>query len=192
MKLLRAFIALEIPAEIKKALDLDTAGLRQRAGGLVRWVSPENMHLTLKFLGETPQPRLDTLGRATQEICRRQAPFQVNVVGMGCFPNLRWPRVIWVGLEAPPDLSQLQARIEAAAAELGCPVEARAFSAHLTVGRVREQAAEADLKKLAAAVAELKDLNAGSFMAQSVTVFKSELRPAGPLYSSLFIAQLGI
>lgn len=191
MTVLRAFIALEIPAEIKKALELQTANLRQRAGSLVRWVSPENTHLTLKFLGDIPAGGVEALAQAIQAVCSQQSGFEITTGGVGCFPNLRQPCVIWIGLEDAPELFPLQARLDAATAALGYPAEARVFSAHLTIGRVREQITPVDLKKLIDILAEKATAGRGSFPAQYVTLFKSELRPDGPRYSALFRAQMG-
>ncbi len=192
MTVLRAFIALEIPVDIKKALDLETASLRQRTGSLVRWVSPENTHLTLKFLGDVQADRLDALSQVIQVVCNQQAPFEITTGSLGCFPNAGRPRVIWIGLDAPADLLQLRGRLADEMTGLGFPVDAHGFSAHLTIGRVREQVAPGDLKKLVASLVEQKISGSGSFSVRSVTLFKSELRPGGPLYTALFVAHLGI
>lgn len=191
MELLRAFIAIEIPSEIKKAIASQTASLQKNAGRSVRWVTPENTHLTLKFIGELSSANVGLLTQALQAECSQQDCFKITVRGVGSFPNLHRPRVIWVGLQAPPDLNRLQHRLEAAAARLGYEAEERPFSAHLTIGRVREQASQDELKRLEAALTGLEIGELGTFTARSVTLFKSELRPAGPLYTSLFCAQMG-
>ncbi len=191
MTLLRIFIAIEIPAEIKNAIAIQTSSLRQRAGNLVRWVTPENTHLTIKFLGDIKPEGLEPLAQAIQAVCRQQAAFEINVSGSGCFPNLRQPRIIWVGLNAPPDLGLLHGQIEAAMLPLGHAVEARSFSAHLTIGRVREPLKPADLALLRSALAEQNSGELGTFSVCSLTLFKSELRPGGPLYTPLFNARMG-
>jgi 2'-5' RNA ligase len=191
MNLLRAFIAIEIPTEIKKAIAVQTASLYKNAGCAVRWVTTENTHLTLKFLGELSLANVGLLSQALQIGCGQQAPFDITVSGAGSFPNLRRPRVIWIGLSAPPDLNRLYHKVEAAAARLGYPAEDRPFSAHLTIGRVREQASPDELKYLQAALAGLDIGELGVFTARAVTLFKSELQPAGPLYTPLFSAQMG-
>jgi RNA 2',3'-cyclic 3'-phosphodiesterase len=192
MNLLRAFIAIEIPAEIKKAIAVQTASLHKDAGHAVRWVVPENTHLTLKFLGELSPANMGLLSQALQAECGQQAPFEIAVGGMGSFPNPRRPRVIWVGLKHPPDLNQLQRKVEAAAALLGYAAEDKPFSAHLTIGRVREQATLDEMKQLQSALAGLHIGELGMFTARAVTLFKSELQPSGPLYTPLFSAQMGI
>lgn len=191
MTLLRAFIAIEIPAEIKKAIAVQTAGLHQAAGRAVRWVTSENTHLTLKFLGELSPANVGLLSQALQVECSQQSSFEITVGGLGSFPNLRRPRLIWVGLNTPPDLNQLQHRVEAAAARLGYAPEDKPFSAHLTIGRVREQASPEETKQLQAALTGLNIGVLGTFTAGTVTLFKSELQPAGALYTPLFSARMG-
>ncbi|HEY3311968.1 MAG TPA: RNA 2',3'-cyclic phosphodiesterase [Anaerolineales bacterium] len=189
--LLRAFIAIEIPTEIKKTISVQTANLQREAGRAVRWVTSENTHLTLKFLGELSPANMELLTQALENECSLQVPFEISVRGVGCFPNSHRPRVIWVGLNSPPDLERLQHRVEAAAARLGYAPEERPFSAHLTIGRVREQASQDEMKKIEAALAGLKIGELGRFTASTVTLFKSELQPSGPHYTPLFSAGLG-
>ena len=188
---LRAFIALEVPDAIQQALALQIASLQTTCGRAVRWVACENIHLTLKFLGELAPARVEALSHSLLAECSQQTGFEVNVSGLGGFPNLRRPRVIWAGLQAPPELGRLQRGIELAAARLGCPVEQKPFSAHLTIGRVREQATPAEIQALQTAFCGPQPVEFGRFSARSVTLFKSELRPAGPLYTPLFSAHLG-
>lgn len=190
MDLLRAFIAIEIPSEIKKAIATQTASLQKSAGRMVRWVTSENTHLTLKFLGELSTTNVSLLSQALQAECSQQPPFLITVKGIGCFPSLHRPRVIWVGLQAPPDLMRLQHRVESAAARLGYEPEDRPFSAHLTIGRVREQASQSEMKQLEAGLAVMQIGELGSFTARSVILFKSELRPVGPLYTPLYCANM--
>ena len=173
MDSLRAFIAIEIPAGIKKALALQTASLQAEAGRAVRWVATENIHLTLKFLGELSPTNVGLLSQAIQFECNQQAPFEISVSGLGSFPNLH----------------RLQHRIELAAAGLGYSVEDKPFSAHLTIGRVREGVAPDEMKSLQAALSGAQAGEFGRFTARTVTLFKSELQPAGPLYTALFSAQ---
>jgi len=191
MNLLRAFIAIEIPAEIKKAIAAQTACLQPNTGRAVRWVTTENTHLTLKFLGEISPANLDMLSQALQSECSQMAPFDITVSGLGCFPNARRPRVIWIGLNVPAELNKLQHKIEAATARLGYTPEDKPFSPHLTLGRVREQATADELKQLHASLEAISIGTLGTFTAHTVHLFKSDLQPAGPIYSHLFSARLG-
>src|SRR5690349_12066884 len=138
MSLLRTFIAIEIPEEIKKEIAGQTAGLRRLVGKSVRWVTPENIHLTLKFLGEISSSNIDLLAQTLKIEAGGHAAFDITVGNVGAFPSPRRARVLWIGLDAPPALSRLQHNIEAVTARLGYPADDKPFSAHLTVGRVRE------------------------------------------------------
>jgi 2'-5' RNA ligase len=191
MNLLRAFIAIEIPADIKKAIAVKTARLQKDAGHAVRWVAPENTHLTLKFLGELSPANVGLVSQALQAECNQQSVFEIVVCGVGCFPNPRRPRVIWVGLKAPPELNRLQRKVEAAAALLGYEAEDKPFSPHLTIGRVREQGSPDELNRLQEALSGLEIGELGRFATRAVTLFKSELLPSGPIYTPLFSAQMG-
>lgn len=190
MSLLRAFIASDIPPEIKQAISSQTASLRKESGRAVRWVTPENIHLTLKFLGEVSASNLELLAQALRAECAQIAPFTVSVEGLGCFPNLRRPRVVWLGLTAPPELNHLQRQAESAAARLGYPPEDKPFSPHLTIGRAREQASPAELQTLRALLEHTTLRCLGAFTIEEIHLYKSDLKPAGPVYTRLATARL--
>jgi 2'-5' RNA ligase len=191
MNLLRAFIAIEIPSEIKKAIAAQTASLQFNTGQSVRWVTAENTHLTLKFLGEVSPTNVDLLSQAIQAECSQITPFDITVSGLGCFPNAHRPRVIWIGLLVPPELNKLHYKIEATTARLGYTPEEKTFSPHLTIGRVRDQATVIELKQLHDSLESATIGTLGTFTAHTVHLFKSELKPGGPIYSQLFSARLG-
>jgi 2'-5' RNA ligase len=190
MSLLRAFIAIEIPGEIKKTIAARLVDLQKSSGHAVRWVAPENLHLTLKFLGEISPASVELLCQALQTECDQHAHFEITVSGLGGFPSLHRPRSLWFGLEAPPRLNHLQYKLEAATARLGYATEDKPFSPHLTIGRIREQASSAELQLLNSALQKLQVGQLGSFSVQSVQLFKSDLHPDGPVYTSLFAARL--
>lgn len=190
MSLLRAFIAIEIPPEIRQAISRQTAGLREAAGRSVRWVAVENIHLTLKFLGEVSVANLEVLAQTVQAECAQTAPFSVSVEGLGCFPNPRRPRVLWIGLTAPPALTHLQRQIEASAARLGYTPDEKPFAPHLTIGRVREQASPAELQTLRGLVENTTLPHLGDFTVREIGFYKSNLKPEGPVYTRLAIAPL--
>ncbi len=190
MSLLRAFIAIEVPEEIKKEIAIQTAGLRQLVGRSVRWVAPENIHLTLKFLGEISASNIDLLTQTLKTEAGRQAAFEISVGNLGAFPNPRRARVLWVGLDSPPALGRFQHNIETATAQLGYPTEGKPFSAHLTVGRVREQISSAEAQSLRSALENTKIGILGTFATKFVHLFRSDLRPGGPMYTCLFTAAL--
>lgn len=190
MSLLRAFIALDIPPEIIQSISTVTASLRKETGHTVRWVAPENIHLTLKFLGEVSPANLEHLSARLAAECEHHPPFDISVKNLGCFPNLRQPRVIWAGLIIPPQLLRLQSQIESAAARLGYAAETRPFSPHLTIGRVREQAGAAELQTLRSLLEKAASGDFGTFTARAVHLYKSDLNPGGPVYTRLNSAPL--
>jgi 2'-5' RNA ligase len=191
MSLLRAFIAIEVPIEIKKAIAAQSNDLQKHAGRSVRWVTPENLHLTLKFLGEISPASVELLCQTLQAECSQHHPFEITVSGLGCFPNSHRPRILWIGLDVPPELNRLQHKLDTATTRLGYASEDKPFSPHLTLGRVREQATSAELQNLHSALETLQVGKLGTFTAQSLHLFKSDLKPAGAIYTSLYNLRLG-
>ncbi len=189
--MLRAFIAIEIPLEIKKAIAAQTASLQKETGHAVRWVTLDNIHLTLKFLGEISPSSVELLSQSLQLECSQYAPFEIAVSSLGCFPSPRRPRVIWIGLHAPAELTQLQHKIETTVARLGYDMQDKPFSPHLTIGRVREQiSADESLHLRAALESKIID-DLGSFSVRAIHLFKSDLQSSGSVYTSLYSGDLG-
>lgn len=182
---MRCFIAINIDEQIRKSLDTLQSELRGKAEvrkGDVKWVRPEAMHLTLKFLGEIRDEQAVEVCNITKEVANRHKSFDVDVETVGCFGG-RSARVLWIGAGQNCDeLLQLQEDLERQLESAGWPREARKFSAHLTLCRIRN--AKAGFK-LAQMVKEYENLHLGSMPADSVTVYQSELTPQGPIYTSL-------
>ncbi len=192
MGLLRAFLAAEIPCNLQDSIQTATAGLRQLLGGdLVRWVPVRNVHLTLKFLGDVSPSSLDLIEHMLQIEAGRYQPFEARVEGFGCYPNPRRPRILWVGLLAPPSLASLQRDLDAASARLGYPSEDRDFSPHLTIGRVRQSASASEIQKIRNEVERVQVGNLGTTRVEAIHLFKSDLLPTGSVYTKLFTAPLG-
>jgi RNA 2',3'-cyclic 3'-phosphodiesterase len=188
MSMIRAFIALEIPPGLQDEIAQASAGLKQKLGDAVRWVAPHNLHLTLKFLGDVPRPGLDALTAALGVELGRLPLFDLTLADFGVFPNPKRPRVLWVGVQAPPDLERLRRVVESCAARLGvAPEDKKPFSAHLTIGRVRETADPAGLQ---AALQDFRPGRLGAFTAEGLRLFRSDLRPQGPIYTSLALLPL--
>lgn len=190
--MLRCFVALELPAELRLSISRCLAPLQKSVpAGIIRWVPEGNIHLTLKFLGEVSPAGLEQLAAALQQESTLHPVFSCQVGTLGAFPNSRRPRVLWIGLDAPSTLPALASGIEAAAARLGYPPEARPFSPHLTVGRVSQNVATSDLQKIHAALDAMQVGQLGTFVAEAVQIFKSDLKPGGPLYTRLVSLPLG-
>jgi 2'-5' RNA ligase len=175
---MRAFIAVDLPNEVREALAEVQRSLRPLTNAL-RWVAPESIHITLKFLGEVPDKRLDDIHAALTGLTWKA--FTASVRGVGFFPGMRSPRVFWAGLEAPamPALAErLDARLEA----LGFEKEKRAFRPHITLGRARDTRIES---ALVTGATRYETRNFGSFLVDRFYLFKSTLKPSGAVYERL-------
>jgi RNA 2',3'-cyclic 3'-phosphodiesterase len=188
---LRTFIAIDFPEAILESIEKQTARLRHALGDEhIRWVPVQNMHLTLKFLGNTASNHLDFLKQMLARTADTCPPFDLHIGGFGSFPNWKRVRVLWLGIHAPAELPSLQKKLEDGATKLGFEKEARAFSAHLTLGRVRQGASPADIQRISAAAGSIQLGNIGVAQVDSVHLYHSELRPEGSNYTKLFSAPL--
>jgi 2'-5' RNA ligase len=185
---MRSFLAVEIPGSLKEALRSIQDELRS-CGADVRWVRPESVHLTLKFLGEIDPNLVSNIHEAVESAITDYVKMAIEVRGLGCFPRLKQPRVIWVGLAGDTkSLSAMQEAIEKAVSPFGFPRENRPFRPHLTIGRVRSNKRR---DALIEAIRPSLDLHLGSFTVESVVQFESQLHPSGARYISLWEAPLG-
>jgi RNA 2',3'-cyclic 3'-phosphodiesterase len=191
MGLLRAFIASELPTPLQDAIQNATAGLRKTLGNeLVRWVPIHNIHLTLKFLGDVSPSSLDLIRQMLTTEAAQVQCFEVQIEGLGAYPNSRRPRVLWVGLTAPGALASLQHALEGASARLGFESEDREYSPHLTIGRVRQNISASEQQKIRSALEDTLIGNLGTAHVDAVHLFKSDLQATGSLYTKLFTAPL--
>ncbi len=188
---MRLFIAMPIPETVKQEALRWQEELRKVAPGPgIRWATPEQFHLTLKFLGEVDSARLETLVAATREACHGCVPFDLQAGQAGFFPNERNPRVLWAGLHcATGALQSLQERVETGLAEFAEKQEDRRFSPHLTLARIK-QIAPAEARALAAKVRTLGEHALGQWKAECVRVMRSELHPSGSRHTCL--AEIGL
>jgi 2'-5' RNA ligase len=146
--------------------------------------------LTLKFLGEVAASHLNFLKQMLSQTADSHPPFDLQIGGLGCYPNPRAPRVIWIGIHAPPVLALLHKNIEANTVRLGYEQEERPFSPHLTIGRLRQNANSADLPKVRAALNSTQLGNIDIARIDSIHLFRSDLNPGGSVYTKLFSAPL--
>ena len=192
MSLLRAFIAVEIPSSLQNTIQESTASLHKTLGNeLIRWVPPQNVHLTLKFLGDVSSPNLDLIKQMLIAETGQHLCFEMQMEGIGSFPNPRRPRVIWVGLRAPAALESLQRGIESASARLGYTSEEKTFSPHLTIGRVKQNLSAPEIQRVRVALEETKIGLLGIVRVDAAHLFKSDLQPNGSVYTRLFSAPIG-
>ena len=180
--LLRTFVAVEIPGEVRAALAAVQMHLKHRQVR-ARWVRPQGMHLTLKFLGGVPADRIPRAVDALQIAAGGHAAFSLTAAGIGVFPALRRPRVIWAGFSGGTGpLADLQAGVEENLAAAGFPREDRPFRAHLTIGRCSEAAAPAVMGE---AVTSFAGECFGAFDVSEIVLFQSDLKPDGAVYTAL-------
>jgi 2'-5' RNA ligase len=185
--MLRSFIALEVPAEIQNAIANSTASLKNAfPKPLIRWVAPQNVHLTLLFLGDVSPANLERLAETLKVEVASHEMFSMAVGGLGAFPTPRRARVIWIGLDAPTALAAMQRGVEAAAAQQGYTPEERSFSPHLTIGRVGQNTSASDLQHIRTALEATKVGILGTVRVQAVHIFKSNLQPGGSVYTHLY------
>ena len=191
MSVIRAFIAIELPPDVRESLAQVGKQLQsQLEGRLVRWVPPENIHLTLKFLGDVSVKNLDVLQELITGEAAQHKPMEFSVGRLGAFPKLRRPRVIWAGVEAPGELLAFQRSIEARVTHIGYPPDERPFSPHLTLGRVNRSASPEDIRRIGDVLNGMSVGFLGAVRVQEVHLFKSDLRPTGAVYSKIFSAPL--
>ena len=176
----RAFVAIELEAPLREAIGDLQARLRPRLGA-IRLVRPEGIHLTLRFLGDTSRAQVETLCPRLAAAAAPCPPAEARVAGLGLFPERGSPRVLWLGLEVPPPILDLQRACERAARTAGFEREERPFRAHLTLGRWRERAARPDLPPA--------DL--GMTRLDTLVLFRSDLQPGGAVYTALARFPLG-
>lgn len=188
---IRAFIAIELPVWLQDQLGQAIVRLQEKSPRSVRWVSARNIHLTLKFLGNVSPENLAQLKRVISSESQRFQPFTIRAGGLGAFPNKVHPRVIWVSVDAPPVLTELQKAIDRETERLGYQREERGFSPHLTLGRVSQHAGPADVRQISEAIANTKVNELGEVQVDSLRLFRSDLQPGGAVYTPLLTAPLG-
>lgn len=191
MSVIRAFIAVNLSPEILQALDQASSDLQAKLRGIpIRWVPVENIHLTLKFLGDVSTTNIDLLKKILSNVGVNHSPCEVSVGGLGAFPKIHSPRVIWVGLEVPPALVSLQQEVEDETARLGYPGEAHPFAPHLTLARVSRNASPDQVHAISAVLEKTHLGFLGATRIQAVHLFRSDLQPGGAVYTTIYSVPL--
>jgi 2'-5' RNA ligase len=188
MSKIRSFLAIELPSAIAKGIGRVQYDLKQSHAD-VRWVEPNRIHLTLKFFGDIDEEAcdgiMDAVGRAVSDV----KPFTITIKALGGFPRWKNPRVVWMGVEDGAGvLKPLQGAIEKCLGEIGYPREEREFKPHLTLGRVRSGKGRPELLKR---MEGFLHVELGEFRVERLVLFKSDLRPTGPMYTELKALILG-
>ncbi len=183
---IRAFIAIELPGELKLMLKTLEQKLKTPQSRCAKWVDPSSIHLTLKFLGNVSPKLIDDIKKVLEAEVRKSQPFTLQTAQTGCFPNARRPRVFWIGLDGDLEkLLEVQSRVDESMGRLGFPRESRPFTAHLTLARLREDCSVEERSSFAKLV-EGSRLEANfSMRVNSISLVRSQLRPEGALYTRL-------
>jgi 2'-5' RNA ligase len=184
---MRTFVAIELKAEVKKML-LNFMRKLDRHNPNIRWVKDQGMHLTLKFIGEITEEKAENIRTALDTLHSKHERFLLKLVGTGTFPpRSRHPRILWIGIEENQELISLQNAIESSLEKLSISREKRKFFPHLTLGRVKS---DQNIARVLEELSSNKDTEFGSQEVESITFFRSILKPTGADYKSLMDVQL--
>lgn len=182
MEKIRSFLAIEIPEMLHVSIEELQKQLKETRAD-VKWVAPQNMHLTLKFFGAISSEKIGQASQIIEPIVACCQPFSISIFGLGCFPSRHRPRVIWLGINrGNKEIALLQKQIEEKLLAAGFPAEERAFTPHLTMGRVRSGRNLSELQPLLVAK---QNWQVGAFGVREIVLFKSELKPTGAIYTRL-------
>ncbi|HAY86022.1 MAG TPA: RNA 2',3'-cyclic phosphodiesterase [Chloroflexi bacterium] len=191
MSVIRSFIAVDLPNTLNQSLVQASQQLQELLVDLpVRWVPVENIHLTLKFLGDVSEKNISMIQSILYTEAANHHQFEISVGGFGVFPNLSRPRVLWVGVEAPDELINLQRRIDMETARLGYTPDQREFNPHLTFGRVSRNASSKQVRKISTQLRNHRISFLGAARIEDVSLFRSDLGPDGAVYSKIYTANL--
>jgi len=191
MEQIRAFIAIELSDAVKDSLSSIRHMLRPAEHPYVKWVAPEGIHLTLKFLGNIAQDRVPQITEAIAQAAQDVAPFQIQIGRLGAFPNMGRPQVIWVAIEGEVEgLIALQRGIDQALIPLGFAPESRSFTPHLTLGRLRERASPAERKRIGERMIATEFEGGSAMEVSEISLMRSKLTPQGAIYSRIASVEL--
>ena len=187
---LRTFLAIDLPSCLLESIVKKQRDLKQEFPSIA-WVKSENVHLTLKFLGDTPESKIPELQQVVARAVKGIEPFAINLRGFGVFPDKRAPRTLWTGIEGNTDiLVNLAKEIESKVKPLGFPAEGKPFRPHLTLARIKK-----NQRVLGQAIEKARVLADpfifGRLLVEQVCLFESELRPTGSVYTKLWVIPLG-
>jgi 2'-5' RNA ligase len=180
---IRSFLAFELPPQIRHVLS-DVFEKLKKTSLDARWVRPEGIHLTVIFMGDTREEDISPISEFTGGVCSRYGPFTMALNGMGCFPNSRNPRVLWLGVEGTLErMSRFRDEMQRGLTPFGIQQEKRDFRPHLTLGRFKKPPKKAsDLEKL---LSENRGLTSPACSLNELILFKSDLRPGGAVYTKM-------
>lgn len=188
---IRTFIAVDLPPNVLDALEQISGQLQSKLPDTpVRWVYVEKMHLTLKFLGDISTENIGMVERILKSEAAKRHVMEIGVGGIGAFPKMRHPRVVWIGVEAPSELFDLRRGIEEGVARLGYNYDKYDFTPHLTLGRISRKASAADVRTVGDVLHGFQVGFLGVARIDAVHLYRSDLHPDGAKYTRLYSAYL--
>ncbi len=187
----RLFIAIPIPHEIKQQLSQEILSDKTFSDLPIRWVPAKNLHITLKFLGDTPAGSVLSLIKAIQNTAAQTEPFPIRLEGAGIFPNSQAPRVVWIGIQPPEPLVKLWQDLEENTAKNGFQREPKPFKAHLTLGRIAENHSHSEKIKIGPLINAASALRFSVFSVDQIQLIQSTLSPHGAEYDTLYTEKIG-
>lgn len=186
MNLIRCFIALDYPTAVKNQILAFMQKLKERfQSGDIRWVTETNLHLTLKFIGEVPEAKIDSISSTLLRLTPAHQSFTLSPERTGVFPNSKEPRILWIGSAPCPPLMSLAAAIDQSLNQHGIPAETKRFSPHLTIGRVNHNLHLQALTRIGEAYLSLPADPFDTFQVEGIRLVRSQLQAGGPIYSTI-------
>jgi 2'-5' RNA ligase len=188
---IRTFIAVDLPSSVLEALGQVSSQLQEKLPDTpVRWVNSQKMHLTLKFLGDISKKNIGMVEKILHSEASKRQAMEIGIGGIGAFPKMRHPRVIWIGIEAPAELFDLRRGIEDGVARMGYNYDKYDFTPHLTLGRISRKASARDVRTVGNVLHEFQVGFIGVARIGAVHLYRSDLHPDGAKYTCLYSAAL--
>lgn len=188
---MRSFIAADFPPETITKIGKITVDLQQELpGGALKWVSTDNMHLTIKFIGEIQKNKIAQVKEIMTDTLKGQPSFKIGIQNLGTYPHINNPRVIWLGITQGAPLVEIHNRLDCALEKLNVRSDRREYSPHLTLARVRRDASRSTVKKISETLSQLKVDSLGIITMSEITLYKSKLSSEGPEYTPLHVVSL--
>ena len=188
---MRTFIAVDFSPEIiRKINEIIVYFKTQTPERAFKWVEPENLHLTIKFLGEVPEKKIEQIKSLIKETLDDFKSFQIGVEKMGMYPNAQKPRVIWLGITGAEPLKDIHKMLESQLQKADIQPDKRSFSPHLTIARIRRNADVQSVKEIGETLSKFRVGSLGTCAVNHIVLYKSELTPQGPIYTPLLSSPL--
>lgn len=188
---MRAFIAIDFPQPmIEKINQIISTCKTQTPEKAIKWVEAENLHLTIKFLGDVSPDQLTAIKTILISECEHRVTFDISLGGLGMYPNHHQPRVLWLRISGGDPLVEIHAGLNRELTKINLPPDAQRLSPHLTIGRIRRQTDVNTVKQIGQTLSQLKVEPVGTIRVDTINLYQSELRPQGPLYTRLLSVPL--